>query len=50
MQEYWYNADTDMIYYSCLTFVEYWQLIIFTLLIWEFIKYLYRRLKYYVKI
>ena len=50
MEEYWYDADADIMYYSCLTLSEYWQLIITTLLVWEFIKYLYRRLKYYVKI
>jgi len=50
MVEYWYDADTDIMYYSCLTLSEYWQLIVLTLVCWEFIKYLYRRLKYYVKI
>tara|TARA_B100000029_G_scaffold386023_1_gene381777 strand:- start:2918 stop:3070 length:153 start_codon:yes stop_codon:yes gene_type:complete len=50
MEEYWYDADADIMYYSCLTLSEYWQLIIITLLVWEFIKYLYRRLQYYVKI
>lgn len=38
-----YDVDLDVVYYACLTQAELLLLIIFCIVIWEFIKYILRK-------
>lgn len=45
MQEYWYDAEADIMYYQCLTFNEYVTTILLSIICFQTIIWIIKKLK-----